>query len=223
MMETIENLLNKLETFSDIQPEDTAHFEQLNHLLDQLGKIENIRYLLNHYSDDLLAYCEEYDFLTKIALYHTKNQALRLRIHLFLPGYSNRIHHHRWNYCAKILKGEYTQSLYGKKNDFDLNHLDIPSIRPDVIMTVKQGDSYYLQHEYVHSVKAKENTVSLFLRGPAVDDKFWIIDQKAGTFWWQYGAKQETYEEKKSKAMSLETLQKTKEQLIKLLQGENHD
>jgi hypothetical protein len=39
----------------------------------------------------------------------------------------------------------------------------------------------------VHAVVAEPYTVSLVIRGPAVMDRFLIMDRKTGKSWWQYG------------------------------------
>ncbi len=213
----IKILLNRLDELSTLELDKPEDFDQIKELLNQLSEPRVIQYLLTHYTDQLLSYCEEYDFFTKIALYHTPNDKLRLRLHLFLPGYANRIHHHRWNYAAKILRGAYTQSLYGKKQDFDIETIDISSIKPNLITTHTQGDCYWIHRDYVHSIRAEPNTISLCLRGPSKEDKFWVIDQKAETKWWQYGAKSETYEEKKIKSISYNDLQRIKQQMMTLL------
>lgn len=218
-MET-ETLLRKLDQYEDICPKNLQEFNELKELLDELSQPQNLKYLLDTYTNGLLSYCEEYDFLTKVALYHTPNGKLRLRLNLFLPGYANRIHHHRWDYMAKILRGGYIQSLYGKKQDFNLDHLQMAFVYPDEISTINKGDIYYLHRDYVHSISALPNTISLCLRGPAKGDKFWVMDPKLNTIWWQYGEKLETYEEKQVKSMSQGTLQQIKQQLITLL-GDN--
>ena len=36
--------------------------------------------------------------------------------------------------------------------------------------------------------QAEPHTVSLIIRGPAVKDRFLVMDRKTGQSWWQYGA-----------------------------------
>ena len=187
-MET-EILLRQLDTYSEIYPKNLQDFNLLKEILDKLSQVDHLNYLLDTYTDRLLPYCEEYDFLTKVELYHTPNGKLRLRLNWFLPGYANRIHHHRWDYIAKILRGKYTQSLYGKRQEFNIQNLNMQTVCPDKISTITQGDVYYLHHDYVHSICADPNTLSLCLRGPAIMDKFWVMDPKLNTIWWQYGEK----------------------------------
>src|SRR5690348_4625553 len=61
---------------------------------------------------DLVRLCEHYDIRDKIVL-HDDPQGWRLRLHVFLPGYFDRPHNHRWTYASRILHGSYTHTLYG--------------------------------------------------------------------------------------------------------------
>jgi hypothetical protein len=58
----------------------------------------------------------------------------------------------------------------------------------------------------VHAVVAKPFTVSLMLRGPAIKDRFLVMDRKAGESWWQYGTHQESVTSAAEKRMSPERL-----------------
>lgn len=48
--------------------------------------------------------------------------------------------------------------------------------------------------------------MSLVLRGPAIKDRFLVMDRKTGESWWQYGANQEGLTSAAKKQMSLERL-----------------
>jgi hypothetical protein len=61
---------------------------------------------------ELLRLCEHYDILDKIALYSDES-GVGLRLHVFLPGYFDRPHNHRWSYASTILRGEYRHYLFG--------------------------------------------------------------------------------------------------------------
>lgn len=50
--------------------------------------------------------------LDKIVLRNDQS-GWRLRLHIFLPGYFDRSHNHRWTYSSRILHGSYTHTLYG--------------------------------------------------------------------------------------------------------------
>jgi predicted metal-dependent enzyme (double-stranded beta helix superfamily) len=58
---------------------------------------------------ELLHLCEHYDILDKIVL-HDDPSGWRLRLHVFLPGYFDRPHNHRWTYSSRILHGSYTRA-----------------------------------------------------------------------------------------------------------------
>lgn len=55
-------------------------------------------------------------------------------------------------------------------------------------------------------VVAEPYTVSLVIRGPAIKDRFLVMDRKTGQSWWQYGASQESAEDAAKKHMSVERL-----------------
>jgi hypothetical protein len=76
-------------------------------------------------------------------------------------------------------------------------------------MMVRQeqvGDSYALHHSMVHAVVAAPHTVSLVVRGSAVEDRFLAMDRNTGESWWQYGAAKESAEDAEQKRMSVERL-----------------
>jgi hypothetical protein len=66
------------------------------------------------------------------------------------------------------------------------------------------GSAYALHHSMVHAVVAEPHTVSLVVRGPAVKDRFLVMDRKTSESWWQYGAKRESAEDAAKKRMSVE-------------------
>jgi hypothetical protein len=150
---------------------------------------------------ELLALCEHYDILDKIVLWDDPT-GFRVRLHVFLPGYFDRPHNHRWSYASMILRGEYRHYLFGNV-ELDKN------VRPgdlDAFMVRQErvGDAYALHHSMVHAVVAEPFTVSLVVRGPAVKDRFLVMDRKTGESWWQYGAKQESADEATKKRMGIE-------------------
>jgi hypothetical protein len=152
---------------------------------------------------DLLKLCEHYDILDKLVLYDDES-GVRLRLHVFLPGYYDRPHNHRWSYASLILSGEYRHYLFG---DAELDtEIDPASLRALLVRQELVGSAYALHHTMVHAVVAEPYTVSLVLRGPAVKDRFLVMDRKTGESWWQYGASQESAENAAQKQMSLERL-----------------
>ncbi len=150
---------------------------------------------------ELLALCEHYDILDKIVLWDDPT-GFRVRLHVFLPGYFDRPHNHRWSYASTILRGEYRHYLFG---NVELDENVLPRDLEAVMVRQEQvGDAYALHHSMVHAVVAEPYTVSLVVRGPAVKDRFLVIDRKTGESWWQYGAKQESEENAAQKRMLIE-------------------
>jgi hypothetical protein len=68
------------------------------------------------------------------------------------------------------------------------------------------GHAYALHHAMVHAVVAEPFTVSLVIRGPAVKDRFLVMDRTTGQSWWQYGAAWESGAQAERKRMSLARL-----------------
>ena len=152
---------------------------------------------------ELMKLCEHYDILDKIVL-HSDESGIRLRLHVFLPGYFDRPHNHRWSYASMILRGEYRHYLFGNASldeTIDPGSLTALQVRQEHVGTV-----YALHHTMVHAVVAEPFTVSLVLRGPAIKDRFLVMDRKTGESWWQYGAHQESVASAAEKQMNLERL-----------------
>lgn len=149
---------------------------------------------------ELLDLCEHYDILDKIVLASEDDPGVRVRLHVFLPGYFDRPHNHRWSYASKILRGHYRHYLFGNAEldeQVDPNKLPVLHAREEPV-----GTSYALHHSMVHAVVAEPFTVSLVIRGPAVKDRFLVMDRQTNEAWWQYGAKDESEAEAKKKQMS---------------------
>jgi hypothetical protein len=159
---------------------------------------------------ELLALCEHYDILDKIVLWDDPT-GFRVRLHVFLPGYFDRPHNHRWSYASTILRGDYRHYLFGNvelDETVKAHDLDAVMVRQEQV-----GSTYALHHSMVHAVVAEPYTVSLVVRGPSVKDRFLVMDRKTGDSWWQYGAKQESAEDAGQKRMSVERLVETTDQL----------
>ncbi|WP_147130979.1 hypothetical protein [Nocardia ninae] len=160
---------------------------------------------------DLMAMCEHYDILDKIVLHSGDNPDIRIRLHIFLPGYFDRPHNHRWSYASRILRGQYRHFLFGNAEvdeQVEPNKLPVLHVREEPV-----GTAYALHHSMVHAVVAEPYTVSLVIRGPAVKDRFLVMDRKTGEAWWQYGQKDESAEETARKRMGAERLREVSDQL----------
>ncbi|KDA40520.1 hypothetical protein E0F15_22700 [Frankia sp. B2] len=152
---------------------------------------------------ELLALCEHYDILDKIVLYQD-DAGVRVRLHVFLPGYFDRPHNHRWSYASLVLRGEYRHHLFG---NVDVDDAPAPdALKALVVRPEPVGSSYALHHSMVHAVVAEPFTVSLVIRGPAVKDRFLVMDRKTGERWWQFGAAQETAAEAARKRLTRDRL-----------------
>lgn len=159
---------------------------------------------------ELLALCEHYDILDKIVLWDDPT-GFRVRLHVFLPGYFDRPHNHRWSYASTILRGQYRHYLFGNVElDEDVLPRDLEAV---MVRQEQVGDAYALHHSMVHAVVAEPFTVSLVVRGPAVKDRFLVMDRRTGESWWQYGAKQESAEDAEQKRMSVEQFRELRSQL----------
>jgi hypothetical protein len=171
-----------------------------------LAALDSDRGQLRALADDVLAdpaplaLCEQYDILNKIVL-HDDPAGWRLRLHIFLPGYYDRPHNHRWTYASRILHGSYTHTLYGTDDGLG-EHIDPADLVPRMVRTEQPGDTYTLHHSMIHSVVAEPYTTSLVVRGPSVKDRFLVTDRRTGHAWWQYGATTEDPTESARKRMT---------------------
>lgn len=148
----------------------------------------------------LAGLCEHYDILDKIVL-HDDQTGWRLRLHVFLDGYFDRPHNHRWTYTSRILTGSYTHVLYGSDQEFT-DEADVAALSPRLVRVEEPGDTYTLHHSMIHSVTAHGETVTLIVRGPAVKDRFVVTDRTTGKAWWQHGTATETPEAAAAKRMT---------------------
>ena len=126
----------------------------------------------------------------------------RVRLHVFLPGYFDRPHNHRWSYASTVLAGQYRHVLFG---DAELDeHIDPASLAPVMVRWEQAGNSYVLQHTMVHAVVAR--AVYRVARHPraAVKDRFLVMDRGTGESWWQYGAGRESAEDAAAKRLPVE-------------------
>jgi predicted metal-dependent enzyme (double-stranded beta helix superfamily) len=185
-----------------------------------LVTLDHDRTLLRQLTDDALAnpdlarLCEHYDILDKIVL-HDDPHGWRLRLHVFLPGYFDRPHNHRWTYASRILHGSYTHTLYGTEELLgDTDTIDVSTLRHRMIRTETTGDTYVLHHTSIHSVTAEPYTTTLIVRGPAVKRRFLVTDRHTGQAWWQYGAATEDPATAATKRMTPEQARSLLSQLV---------
>jgi predicted metal-dependent enzyme (double-stranded beta helix superfamily) len=163
------------------------------HLKELLGALAG--------NEKLLSMCEHYDLLEKLVLFYDERSDCRLRLHVFLPGYFDRPHNHRWSYSSIVLRGSYKHFIYGP-DDHLSDQVDVESLRPVMIHQLHAGDVYTLHHGMIHSVIAEPYTVTLILRGPAEKERFVVMDRVAKKAWWQQGMALESAEERSEKVMT---------------------
>ena len=201
MMEPIIEPLRSLD-WEDTDAVEAAAAKALTMLTSQWRMLRDILLDLPE-RPDLLGLCEHYDILDKIVL-HDDPSGVRVRLHVFQPGYFDRPHNHRWSYASAILRGQYRHYLFGDADPDET--IDPASLKALMVRDEQPGSTYALHHTMVHAVVAEPYTVSLVIRGPAVKDRFLVMDRKTGQSWWQYGASQESAEDAAKKHMSVERL-----------------
>jgi len=185
-------------------------------LLALVGEPRSLRSALATLADcpRLLTLCEHYDILDKIVLWDDPS-GMRVRLHVFLPGYFDRPHNHRWSYTSLILRGSYRHYLFGHHDNLKAG-MDVSQLTPLMVRDESVGSIYTLNHRMVHAVMAEPYTVSLIVRGPAVKDRFLVIDRTTGKSWWQYGAALESPKTIQDKRMSRHQLEAARQQLRSL-------
>ncbi|WP_367132260.1 MULTISPECIES: hypothetical protein [Streptomyces] len=156
--------------------------------------------------EHLCELAEHYDILDKLVL-HDDPAGWRLRLHIFLPGYFDRPHNHRWTYSSRILRGSYQHTLYGLDDTLD-EDTDVAGLQPYLVRTEATGDGYTLHHRMIHAAVAEPHTVSPIVRGPAMKDRFFVADRVTGKAWWQFGAAKETTEQAAKKRMTAAQIDK---------------
>ncbi len=174
----------------------TTEPDLLAALLDNLGVDEHLRPM-----------CEGYDFMDKLVLYDDADAQVRVRLHLYRPGYFDRPHNHRWSFASHILRGSYLHRIFGRDDQFG-EDTDPNTLQPIHERVERVGAGYALHHTSVHTVQAEADSISILLRGPAAKDRFLILD-RAGESFWVYGAAQESPQTRASKQMSGAHLDRT--------------
>lgn len=159
-------------------------------------------------NEKLIQKSECYDFLDKFVCFSDDEMGIHARISLFNEKYANRIHYHRWNYSACVLKGGYKQLIYGdqRNNSDEITHLY--PYEPVIVENILPGNIYSLEHSIIHSILAQPDTISLCIRGKAIKDRFQVLDPVANISWWQYGSELEGKEEQEMKSTTIDDLEK---------------
>lgn len=177
-----------------------------------------LRMLVNRAAedDDLLGQCECHRLLDKIVLYDGLDRGFRIRLHISTRDHLDRPHDHRFSFSSLILAGSYKQvrhRVIGDVPDSDSVAPDVQEdyqavpivarVEPEFATTERVGSFYTIHHSVIHTTIMEDNTVSLFIRGPAEKERSLITDRDTGQLWWRYGAKDERPERRAQKTMNL--------------------
>ena len=118
---------------------------------------------------------ESHPHMDKLVLWQSRDAAVRLRLHVFFPGYLDRPHNHRWSFVSRILSGSYVHTIYGTDTDVLGEIRAGREPRPRYVRREEAGSAYLLENTMVHSLHTDEVTVSLLLRGPSVKDQYFTV------------------------------------------------
>ncbi|MEV7010660.1 hypothetical protein [Streptosporangium sp. NPDC051022] len=145
--------------------------------------------------------CESYEQMDKLVLWQSEDRSLRLRLHVFHPGFFDRPHNHRWSFVSRILTGGYLHSLYGSEETVAEQARAGHAPLSRFVRQETPGTQYFLEHSLVHSLSADRVSVSLLLRGPSVKDDYFTWSAAAGRLVQSRGAAQENTADRAAKTM----------------------
>jgi|GEM_PF-2178596 len=159
-------------------------------LSDLAGDPDALRTLLEAVRVDpqRRAMCEKDEFRYKIVLYDGEDRGFRLRLHAWRTGFADCVHAHRFSYTARLLNGGYQHSLWStgdqelypegleeflekmlpRDHRFVSQNLDLEKIAPVLITPIRAGQTYTQDNAVLSSTVTEPDTISVFLRGPAV-------------------------------------------------------
>ncbi|MGW4789927.1 hypothetical protein [Streptomyces sp. NPDC004230] len=197
--------------WEDMDAVETSCRKVLEHIDANRGILRKALHDLPN-QPELLALCEHPDAqataelgqqLDKIVFYEDES-GFRVRMHIFWSGCVDLPHNHRWSFMSMILKGQFRHSQYGLENYEDA--MDLPIPKPLQVRIEQVGSMYALHHTILHALVAEENSVSLFIRGPAVKERGYLVDPETGRRHWHLGAAYESPEDIARKQMTPELL-----------------
>jgi hypothetical protein len=185
---------------------DWEDFEQRHALLADLAEPTHLRALLDNLRVDqeLLDMCEFQPSYYKIVLVEKPGKA-RVRLHVFRDGYADSPHSHRWSFSSRILSGAYTHYIYGMERQAETAE-DPRELPAKVVREESRGSSYSLEHDVLHSLRARPNTTSLIIRGPAEKDRSVIVDPDSPELEWRVTAGNEPAEVREAQQFSIDML-----------------
>ena len=191
----------------------TATTDALLHEL--AGDKATLRELLDRSVEekDLFAQCECHRLLDKLVIYDGSDRGFRVRLHISTSDHLDRPHDHRFSFSSLILAGAYKHVRHRLIGTLDEDRIDdsvqndhqaVPTgarVEPDFATVEEEGSFYTIHHSVIHTTITTDNTVSLFIRGPAEKDRSVITDRETGDVWWRLGAEKESPERRARKLM----------------------
>jgi len=187
---------------------------------------DTLRMLVDRAAEDgdLLAQCECHRLLDKIVLYDGLDRGFRIRLHISTSDHLDRPHDHRFSFSSLILAGSYKQVRHrivgevpeavdaGIQEDHQAVPIDA-RVEPEFATAEQIGSFYSIHHSVIHTTIMADDTVSLFIRGPAEKERSLITDRGTGKLWWRYGSQDESPERRAQKAMDLSKLEMRRRKL----------
>lgn len=190
----------------------TAITDELLHEL--AADKDSLRMLLERAreDEDLLGQCECHRLLDKLVLYDGLDRGFRVRLHISTSDHLDRPHDHRFSFSSLILAGSYKQVRHrvigeipeeiesGVQEDHQAVPIDARVV-PEFATTEQVGSLYTIHHSVIHTTIMADDTVSLFIRGPAEKERSLITDRDTGKLWWRVGSGNESPERRAKKVM----------------------
>ena len=163
---------------------------------------------------ELFSDSTHYERVDKLVLWNSDDKAMQIRLHVYAnqpcSGRAHNLadiseaHNHRWSFSTRILSGGYFHTIYR----MDLLETGKHYLAPIMVRHEGVGSSYALHHSQYHSIIEQPNTVSLIVRGPIEKGSFQVINVNEKEIQPKDSLALQTPEEKKQKAMTLESYQK---------------
>jgi hypothetical protein len=147
--------------------------------------------------------CESYEEMDKLVLWQSPDRSIRLRLHVFPPGYAGRPHPHRWSFASRMLAGHYHHSLYGRDDEVldRVRSGQAPPVRYE--HKTIAGSEYFVDSSVVHSIATNTRAATLVLRGPSLTDSYFsVIDPGSRSVRWNRGAADEPEALRREKSMT---------------------
>lgn len=149
--------------------------------LDAVSKPEQLAALLDAVttSQVLSGLSERLRSLDKIVLLDDRATKTRLRLHHFKEGTYDLMHNHKWPFYSKVLKGHLVQELFDS----------LDATAPQFVSSFATSSSYFLGPGLFHKLRAKQETITLILRGPDLIQSAKWRDVNSGDVWDHVGGK----------------------------------